>query len=70
MLVFLQYKHTMFGGNNNPLYFTVASSRYEILCICTCVTHRNTIERSYIDGEFAPDNHLNDTQIYIYLHDL
>jgi len=41
-------------------------SLYEILCICTCVTHRNTIERSYVDREIAPDNHLNDTQIYNY----
>ena len=38
-------------------------SQYDVLYICTCVTHRNTIESSYIHIETASDNQLNDTKI-------
>jgi len=37
-------------------------SQYDVLCICTCVTHLNSNERSYVHIVTASDNHLNDTQ--------
>jgi len=57
--VWRQYYSTLLKLSRVVLFMV---SRYDILCICTCVTHRNTIERSYVDIKTESDKQLNDSK--------